>query len=94
MVKFRDDTYLKFIGEKEAKGNFINFKASTVQGYIQIWNKNLKPHFGEMTLREYRTHHGSLFLTQLAKTYRALHTEEHQESRLGPVHSRNQRWQN
>ena len=42
-----------------------------MQGYTQIWNKNLKPHFGEMTtLREYRNPHGSLFLTKLAKTYR------------------------
>jgi integrase len=69
VVKFWNDTFLKFIEEKDANGNFINFKPSTVQGYKQVWNKNLKPHFGEMTLREYRTHHGSLFLTQLAKTY-------------------------
>ncbi len=69
VVKFWDDTFLKFIEEKDANGNFTNFKPSTVQGYEQIWSKNLKPHFAEMTLREYRTHHGSLFLTQLAKTY-------------------------
>jgi integrase len=70
VVKFWDDTFLKFLEEKDANGNFINFKPSTVQGYKQIWSKNLKPHFAEMTLREYRTHHGSLFLTKLAKTYR------------------------
>ena len=69
VVKFWDDTFLKFIEEKDTNGNFINFKPSTAQGYKQIWHKNLKPHFGEMTLREYRTHHGSLFLTKLAKTY-------------------------
>jgi integrase len=69
VVKFWDDTFLPFIEEKDANGNFINFKPSTVQGYKQVWNKNLKPHFGEMTLREYRTHHGSIFLTHLAKTY-------------------------
>lgn len=69
VVKFWDDTFLPFIEEKDANGNFTNFKPSTVQGYKQVWNKNLKPHFGEMTLREYRTHHGSLFLTKLAKTY-------------------------
>jgi len=69
VVKFWDETFLKFIEEKDANGNFINFKHSTVQGYKQIWHKNLKPHFAEMTLREYRTHHGSLFLTKLAKTY-------------------------
>src|SRR5262249_10966996 len=70
VVKFWDDTFLKFVEEKDANGKFINFKPSTVEGYKQIWNKNLKNHFGEMTLREYRTHHGSLFLTKLAKTYR------------------------
>lgn len=69
VVKFWDDTFVKFVEEKDANGNFINFKSSTVQGYKQVWNKNLKPHFAEMTLREYRTHHGSLFLTRLAKTY-------------------------
>jgi integrase len=69
VVKFWDDTFLKFLEEKDTNGNPINFKPSTVQGYKQVWNKNLKPHFGEMTLREYRTHHGSLFLTKLAKTY-------------------------
>jgi integrase len=70
VVRFWDDTFLKFLEEKDANGKFLNFKPSTVQGYKQIWNKNLKDHFGEMTLREYRTHHGSLFLTKLAKTYR------------------------
>jgi len=69
VVKFWDDTFLKFLEEKDANGNLINFKPSTVQGYKQVWNKNLKPHFAEMTLHEYRTHHGSLFLTKLAKTY-------------------------
>jgi integrase len=69
VVKFWDETFLKFLEEKDTNGNFSNFKPSTVQGYKQVWNKNLKPHFAEMTLREYRTHHGSLFLTKLAKTY-------------------------
>src|SRR4051812_12987523 len=62
VTKFWDDTYLPFIKE--------NLKPSTVQGYQQIWNKNLKPHFGDKTLREYRKGMGSIFLTNLAKTYR------------------------
>src|SRR5215472_12087993 len=51
VVKFWDDTYLPFITE--------NLKPSTVQGYTQIWNQHLKPHFGEKTLREYRKGMGS-----------------------------------
>jgi len=68
VVKFWDDTFLKFINE--------NLKPSTVQGYIQIWNQHLKPHFADKTLREYRKGMGSLFLTNLAKTYRP-HTVKH-----------------
>ena len=70
VVEFWEKTFLPFVVEKDANGKFLNFKPSTAQGYQQIWNKNLKDHFAGMTLREYRTHHGSLFLTKLAKTYR------------------------
>lgn len=62
VVEFWDKTYLPFITD--------NLKASTVQGYTQIWNQHLKDHFGQMTLREYRKGLGSQFLTNLAKTYR------------------------
>jgi integrase len=58
---FWELTYWPFVVE--------NLKPSTQWGYKQIWGKRLKPHFGNiMTLREYRTHHGSIFLTALAKT--------------------------
>jgi integrase len=57
---FWEQRYLPFIKE--------NMKASTVTGYQQIWNQHLKAHFGEMTLRTYRTHIGSTFLLSLTKT--------------------------
>ncbi len=57
---FWDQRYLPFIKE--------NMKASTVTGYLQIWNQHLKDHFGEMTLQSYRTHVGSTFLLSLTKT--------------------------
>jgi integrase len=62
VVKFWDDVYQPFVLQ--------NFKPSTAQGYIQIWNQHLKTHFGEKLLREYRTPMMSVFLTKLAKTYR------------------------
>jgi integrase len=42
-------------------------KPSTIHGYSQVWSQRLKDHFGNMTLSEYRTHHGSVFLTGLKK---------------------------
>jgi len=62
ITEFWEQTYLPFIT--------ANLKPSTYLGYQQVWLKHLKPHFGEKTLREYRTPDGSLFLTQLAKTLR------------------------
>lgn len=59
VAEFWEKTYLPFAKE--------NLRASTVYGYEQIWNQHLKLHFGQMTLKEYRTHMGSLFLTGLAK---------------------------
>ena len=46
-----------------------NCKPSTQLGYQQVWNQHLKPHFGSMTLREYRKGMGSVFLTGLAEHY-------------------------
>jgi len=62
VVKFWDDTFLPFIID--------NLKPSTVIGYRQLWDKHLKPHFGDITLKQYRKGIGSQFLTNLAKTYR------------------------
>ena len=62
VVEFWDTIYLPFIEQ--------NLKHSTVRGYIQIWNQHLKQHFGCTLLNDYKTSVFSLFLTQLAKTYR------------------------
>ncbi len=61
ITEFWEKTYLPFVQD--------NLRASTVSGYKQIWTSSLKDHFAGRTLREYRTHHGSEFLTALAKTY-------------------------
>jgi integrase len=45
-----------------------NLRHSTVYGYRHIWAQHLETHFGKVTLREYRTHMGSAFLTTLSKT--------------------------
>jgi integrase len=62
IAAFWENTYWPFVQE--------NLKPSTIYGYNQIWNQHLKPHFGNMTLREYRKGMGSAFLTKLAKTLR------------------------
>ncbi|HTZ84568.1 MAG TPA: site-specific integrase, partial [Candidatus Acidoferrales bacterium] len=65
IVDFWDKTYEPFIEE--------NLKPSTVRGYKQVWAAHLKKHFGTVLLKDYRTPHGSVFLTSLSKTY-AKHT--------------------
>jgi integrase len=59
VAEFWEQTYLPFATE--------NLRHSTVYGYRQIWAQHLSGHFGTRTLREYRTHVGSIFLTALAK---------------------------
>jgi integrase len=55
--------YLPFI---EKPGNMED---NTVDGYKQVWNQHLKPHFGEdITLRDYRPHMGTAFLSTLIRT--------------------------
>jgi integrase len=56
---FWENRYLPYI--KEAK------RASTVFGYVKLWNGELEPHFRGKTLQDYRTHHGYNFLSELAK---------------------------
>ncbi|MHB8218181.1 MAG: tyrosine-type recombinase/integrase [Candidatus Sulfotelmatobacter sp.] len=58
---FWELTYFPFVQE--------NLKPSTIHGYNQVWNQHLKKHFGNMTLREYRTPMGSQFITHLSKKY-------------------------
>lgn len=62
IADFWEKTYLPFITE--------NHKKATVTGYIQMWKNHLKNHFSNMALRDYRTPMGSVFLTELSKTYR------------------------
>jgi integrase len=67
IVGFYDNVYLAWATEKDAEGKFVNLRASTVWGYKQLWSQHLKPHFGDRTLREYRTSDGSRFLDDLPK---------------------------
>lgn len=60
VADFWEQRYLPFVQ--------ANMKASTVRGYLQIWNQHLKGHFANMTLQSYRTHIGSQFLLSLTKT--------------------------
>jgi integrase len=61
IVDFWTRTYEPFATE--------NLRHSTVYGYRQIWAQHLEKHFGKLTLREYRTHMGSQFLTALSKDF-------------------------
>lgn len=61
IVEYYERVYLPFVE--------VNLRFSTVRGYKLIWNRDLKAHFSKITLREYRTHMGSLFLTDLARSY-------------------------
>jgi len=58
VCEFWQKTYLPFIEQ--------NLRYATVCGYKQVWNQHLEKQFGETTLRAYRTHHMSTFLTSLA----------------------------
>ncbi len=60
VANFWTKTYEPFAAE--------NLRHSTVYGYRHIWAQQLEKHFGTITLREYRTHMGSAFLTTLSKT--------------------------
>lgn len=62
IVRFWDTKYEGFIKE--------NLKPSTYLGYVQVFEKHLRPHFADTLLRDYKTPMGSVFLTSLAKTYR------------------------
>jgi integrase len=62
VAQFWQDVYLPFIT--------ANRKHSTVLSYQQLWEPHLKPHFADLTLREYKTPRMTNFLTSLAQTYR------------------------
>jgi integrase len=61
IAQFWGEIYQPFVVE--------NLKPSTVSGYQHLWNHHLKQHFGAGLLRDYRTPMGTVFLTNLAKTY-------------------------
>jgi len=61
VTDFWDQTYLPFIQ--------ANRRPSTVDGYRQLWEGQLKPHFAQRSLSEYQTHHAHEFLTKLAARY-------------------------
>jgi integrase len=61
VTDFWTDTYLPFIRE--------NRRPSTVDGYTQLWESQLKSHFAKHSLQDYRTHHASDFLTSLTTRY-------------------------
>ncbi|SPF44756.1 hypothetical protein SBA1_550121 [Candidatus Sulfotelmatobacter kueseliae] len=56
---FWDEKYEPWVKE--------NLRPSTHRGYTKLWNIYLQDHFKDRTLREYRTHEGSEFLTSLVK---------------------------
>src|ERR1051326_9040690 len=56
---FWKETYLPYLLESK--------RASTQKGYEKLWRLELEDHFRGRSLRDYRTHHGSEFLTGLAK---------------------------
>jgi integrase len=61
VTEFWTKTYEPFATE--------NLRHSTVYSYRQIWAQHLEKHFGTITLRDYRTHMGSQFVTGLSKTF-------------------------
>ena len=78
VATFWEKTYLPFTEE--------NLRASTVHGYKQIWGQHLSTHFGALALRDYKTHHGSVFLTSLAKKL-GRHTVQHIRSLASGIFS-------
>ena len=76
--EFWEQTYLPFIQQ--------NKKASTVRGYIQIWNQHLTQHFAPYSLQDYKTHVGSQFLLGLSKS-QGLRTLNHVRSLASGIFS-------
>ena len=55
-----------FVDEEFLPWVDANKRPATANGYKKLWNKHLKPHFGEMKLADYRPYHATRFLGQLA----------------------------
>src|SRR5579864_1656531 len=88
VAQFWKDTYEPFAKE--------NLKASTVHGYRQIWGEgceckdancgHLKKHFGDIAMRDYKTHMGTNYVTALAKKF-GKHTVQHIRSLASGIFS-------
>jgi integrase len=59
VTEFWENTYLPYLRETK--------RPSTRKGYEKLWRLELEDHFRGRSLRDYRTHQGSEFLTSLAK---------------------------
>ena len=68
VTDFWDTVYVPWAEEVNPLVGEANLRASTLSGYKQIWDRHLKTHFADKTLRGYTTVDGSDLLTQLAKT--------------------------
>lgn len=62
------DIYLPWARVVNPKVGEPNLRPSTLSGYEQVWRQHLLEHFGECSLRQYRTATATEFLTSLAKT--------------------------
>src|SRR6185437_5699207 len=66
VVDFWERVYLPYC-EKEWKGT--GMRASTISGYMQVWNQHLKKHFSTLTLQAYTADHARRFLSSLKTKY-------------------------
>jgi integrase len=69
VTEFWKTTYLPYL-EKATK-------ASTTHGYRKIWEQHLSNEFSRYTLGEYKTHHATKFLTNLADSGLGVRTIAH-----------------
>jgi hypothetical protein len=53
VVDFGDQVYTPWAKETNPLVGEANLRASTLTGYKQIWERHLKPHFGDKTMRGY-----------------------------------------
>ncbi len=77
ITDFVDTVYLPWVR--------ANKQPSTTHGYEQIWNANLKPHFGSMLLRDYQPSNATVFLTQLAERGLGLNAVNHTRALMSGI---------
>lgn len=59
-----------------------NLRACTISGYRQMWDTNLKPRIGKVTLRNFRTVDGERLLVELSKAGLGRRTLQHNKAFL------------